>query len=50
MFVILIGVRVTPRSEAEDICDDASVKKADQRGTESATSPRATIDQRGEIL
>ena len=27
MFVTLIGVHVTPRSEAEDIYDDASVQR-----------------------
>ena len=50
-FKISIGVHVTsPSSEAGDISDDVSVKKAGRRGTKSATAPRALSDRRGKIM
>ena len=40
----------SPSSVAEDLSDGALVKKAGQRGTKSATAPRASINRRGKCL
>ena len=45
------GVRVTsPSSVAEGLSDDASVKKAGQRGTKTATAPRVLSDRTGKVM
>ena len=41
---------ISPSSEAGDISDDVSVKKAGQRVTKSATAQRTSSVQRGKYL